>query len=338
MWKCITAVEIVEAFDPAKWEQFAFNGNTSAIEEIAQATANNTTAKTEWYIDQWCDRVLINGLLVLISKSIDTQGAFGRGIDSGFQVAKESYVTGSLNDKGLFYGSTANGNTAVKVFGMENWWALVWHRTAGLIGGANNTYLYKLTASTADGSTASAYNTNGSGYLSTDGKPTSNNYVKQMKFGVWGWLPFEVGTYSTQYYKDYYYNGTGFARVGGFSDYGAVCGAFYILLSSDASVRFWNCGAAPSCKPCRTGNLSKNLEAATVTPIYIGNDTLDKDEYVDYQAGKIYRMIDGTLTPTDPPVPLPALPTWEGETIIDYVGQSVAPEKVYFEYQGGKQS
>lgn len=75
----------------------------------------------------------------------------------------------------------------------------------------------------------------------------------------------------------------------------------------------------------------------TTTPIYIGDEPLDKDEYIDYQAGKIYRMINGVLTPTDPPVPLPALPTCEGETIVDFMGQSVAPEKVYFEYQGGKQ-
>jgi len=253
MWKCITAVETAEAFNSEKWEQFAFNGNTSGTEEIAQATANNTTAKVEWYIDQWCDRVLINGLLVLISKFIDTQGAFGRGIDSGSQAAKESYVTGSLNDKGLFYGSTANGNTAVKVFGMENWWALEWRRTAGLIGEANNTYLYKLTASTADGSTASVYNTNGSGYLSTNSKPTTSNYVKQMKFGTFGWLPFEVGAYSTQYYKDYYYNGTGFARVGGASHNGASCGAFYVTLNAAVSARGWDGGAAPSCKPCSKG-------------------------------------------------------------------------------------
>lgn len=73
------------------------------------------------------------------------------------------------------------------------------------------------------------------------------------------------------------------------------------------------------------------------TPIYIGDEPLDKDEYIDYQAGNIYRMINGVLTPTDPPVPLPALPTCEGETVVDYAGQSVAPEKVYFEYKGGKQ-
>ena len=253
MYKCITAVETAEAFDSAKWEQFAFNGNASGTEEITQATANNTTDKVEWYIDQWCDRVLINGLLVLMGKSLDTQGAFGRGIDSGSQAAKEAYVTGSLNDKGLFYGSTANGNTAIKTFGMENWWAYEWRRTAGLIDGANNTYLYKMTASTADGSTASAYNTNGSGYLSVGNKPTTNNYIKKMQFGLFGFLPIEVGSYSTQYYKDYYYNGTGFALVGGSSNVGANCGAFSANLDSGVTDRYWSVGAAPSCKPCPKG-------------------------------------------------------------------------------------
>lgn len=82
---------------------------------------------------------------------------------------------------------------------------------------------------------------------------------------------------------------------------------------------------------------TSNGTNTTVTPIYIGNEPLDKDEYVDYQAGKVYRMINGTLTPTDPPVALLALPTYEWTTIVDYAGESVAPEKVYFEYKGGKQ-
>jgi hypothetical protein len=45
-----------------------------------------------------------------------------------------------------------------------------------------------------------------------------------------------------------------------------------------------------------------------------------------------------TAEEIDPPVPLPALPTCEGTTIVDYAGSGTAPEKVYFEYQGGKQS
>lgn len=69
--------------------------------------------------------------------------------------------------------------------------------------------------------------------------------------------------------------------------------------------------------------------------IQIGDTALQKDEYVDYKEQKVYRMINGTLTPTDPPVPLPALPTCEGTTVIDYAGQSVAPEKVLLEYAKG---
>ena len=256
MYKCITAIETAEAFDPEKWEQFAFNGNTSGQEEITQATANNTTDKTEWYIDMWCDRVLVNALLVLIAKSIDTQGKFGRGIDSGGQTAKESYVTGSLDDKGLFYGSTANGTTAVKVFGMENWWSLVWRRTAGLIGGANDTYLYKMTFSTADGSTATAYNTNGSGYLSASGRPASDWLMKE-QFGSFGMLPVVTGSSSSLYFKDSFYTGTGFALVGGYSNVGSTAGAFYVTLHSGVGNRLWNIAAAPSLKPCSKLQLTK---------------------------------------------------------------------------------
>lgn len=283
MWKCTTAVEAAEAFDPVKWEQFAFNGNTTGTEEITQATANNTTAKVEWYTNVLCDRQLINALLVLISKSLDTQGSFGRGIDDGAQTAKESYVTGSLNDKGLFYGSIANGSTAVKVFGMENWWACVWHRTAGLIGAANNIYKYKMTYSTADGSTANGYNTDGTGYLSIGNKPATNNYIKKMQYGLWGCLPIETGSYSTQFFRDYWYDGTGYAHFGGNATYGAPGGAFSAYLSHGVGIRVWYVSSDLSCKPCRVGNLSKNLEAATVTSS--GAATPEK-VYFKYKGGK----------------------------------------------------
>ena len=72
----------------------------------------------------------------------------------------------------------------------------------------------------------------------------------------------------------------------------------------------------------------------TTPPIYIGDSALQKDEYVDYKTQKIYRKVNDVLTPTDPPVALPALPTCEGTTIVDYAGQSVAvPEKAVLEYR-----
>lgn len=267
---CITDIETAEAWDSSHWEQaYAItrlrslsgvqtnlangNGNTSGKEETARAAANDTTAKSEWYIDTWSQRVLINALLVLISKSLDTQGCFGQGISSGSQAGKEAYITGLLDDKGLFYGNITGTTTAVKVFGIENWWGLAWHRTTGLIGAANNEYRYKLTYSTVDGTAAAGYNSDGTGYLSATGKPTASNYIKLMSYGKWGFIPFEVGAYSSQYYKDYYYNGTGFALVGGASYYGAAAGAFYVALDSAFSVRGWAIAASLSCIPCKKG-------------------------------------------------------------------------------------
>ena len=252
MWKCTTAIETAEEFDSTKWEQFGFNGQTSGTEEIDYAKANNTTEKVEWYTNVLCDRMLINGLLVLISKSLDTQGSFGRGIETGSQAAKEAYVTGSLNDKGLFYGSSGS-TTAVKVFGIENWWACVWHRTAGLVGAANNIYKYKMTYSTADGSTANAYNTDGTGYLSIGNKPTTNNYIKKMQYGLWGCLPIETGSYSTQFFRDYYYDGTGYALFGGRASDGANDGAFFAYLGNGVGNRYWSISSGLSCKPCSKG-------------------------------------------------------------------------------------
>lgn len=39
------------------------------------------------------------------------------------------------------------------------------------------------------------------------------------------------------------------------------------------------------------------------------------------------------LQPTDPPISLPALPTCDGTTVIDYIGSGTAPEKVMFKYR-----
>lgn len=251
MYECITAVETAEAFDPAKWEQYAYNGNTSSTEEIARARANNTTAKDEWMIDLWADANLIWGLLYLIGKSTDVQATFGRGIDSGSQAAAGAYVTGSLNDKGLFYGSTANGSTAVKVFGIENFWACKWRRCVGLIGTSTG-ISYKLTHGTKDGSSATAFNTNGSGYLTLAYTKPSSDYVKNMNYGKWGIIAKVTGSPATsnKYYCDYFYADTGFALFGGASTSGAVCGVC-VILSRSVGHRSWTVAAAPSCKPLK---------------------------------------------------------------------------------------
>lgn len=229
------------------------NGLTTGQQEVARAIANNATSDVEWYTDVYSDRQLITALLILMSKSTDDQAAYGRGIDSGSQTAAESYITGTLNDKGLFYGVTANGNNAVKVFGMENWFGCKWRRTAGLIGGTNSTYLYKLTYGIADGSTVKGYNSNGQGYLTANGvSRPANNYVTKMGAGKHGLLPKETDAVSSSfYYGVYYYNGFGYSLFGGNSDAGLRVGSLSVNLGFGFSVSNWSFGTSLSCKPTK---------------------------------------------------------------------------------------
>lgn len=66
---------------------------------------------------------------------------------------------------------------------------------------------------------------------------------------------------------------------------------------------------------------------STPVDIYIGDDTLSTEEYVDSGTGKIYRIISGTLTPVDPPVPFPQIPTTANSTTISWAGQGLAPSQ-----------
>lgn len=233
------------------------NGNRQVATEIKRATENNTTDNVEWYIDVWSDRMLVNGLLILIGKSLNSQAVFGRGLDSGGQAAKISYVTGTLNDKGLFYGVTTDGNSGVKVFGMENWWGCVNHRTAGLLGASNNSYAYKLTYGTADGSTVVGYNTDGTGYLTTgeNTRPSviyGNTFITKAAFGKFGYLPLEItdGSDST-YYCDPFTTGSGYVIVGGSSNNGTYDGVSYVVLNRNVTTSDYDIAASLSCKPIK---------------------------------------------------------------------------------------
>lgn len=75
------------------------------------------------------------------------------------------------------------------------------------------------------------------------------------------------------------------------------------------------------------------LSGSTPVDIYIGDDTLSTDEYVDSGTGKIYRMVDGVLTPVDPPAPFPQIPTSGGSTTISWAGEGIPPSQVEFIYK-----
>lgn len=69
----------------------------------------------------------------------------------------------------------------------------------------------------------------------------------------------------------------------------------------------------------------------TDIPIYIGDTPLAQGEYVDYGEQKVYKYVGGELTPTDPPVELPALPTIDGTTVADFDNEP-KPSEMYIKY------
>ncbi len=228
--------------------------------EITAAQLNNPSGQLMWDIDIFSDRTLINMLLILMSKTVDTQTAFGEGLHtSGSEGINNGFSTGVHNAKGLFYGTNSGAaatyTNAVKVFGMENYWGFQWRRTEGLIL-SDGIMKYKMTYGQEDGSGINGYNTDGANYKSagsTTLSGTSGNYIKTEWFNSDGMFPCgSLDGYSAQYYCDAcWYNNSGarFALFGGDSTLEAKVGAFCAALNLAVSHAGWTLGAALSCKP-----------------------------------------------------------------------------------------
>ena len=236
-------------------------GNTIAGSTfITNALANNPSsdyARGGWYISQWCDRALINDLLILIGKSTNVKETFGFGHYEGGTSASSLKQTGTLNDKGLFYGKNVSGY-AVKVFGIENYWGNMWKFYAGLM--ANGTSVYaKMTWNTADGSSGTGYGTTAVSTSKSIGKTlggTSGGYTSVTYNSQYGNIPITASGSSDTYECDgLLFNATAnvyFALVGGACSNGLLVGAFAVHLRAAVSVSGWSIGAALSCKPLAT--------------------------------------------------------------------------------------
>ena len=226
--------------------------------EITAAKANNPSTDELWNIECFADRLLINMLLVLMGKSLDTQTVFGQGLNtSGSETINDGFTTGVHNAKGLFYGTNSGAaatyTNAVKVFGMENYYGFQWRRTNGLILSSGATK-YKLTYGTEDGSAATGYNTDGTNYKDASVTPsgTSGGYISAAKFTEDGMFSDTMsGSASTYFCDGTWFNDSGarFALFGGNSSNGAKVGAFYLTLNVMVSYAYWDLGASVSCKP-----------------------------------------------------------------------------------------
>ena len=230
------------------------NNTEAGATQITRAKANNKNSEAyAWYIDVYADRVLINLLLILVIKSLNSD-VVGYGNYTGGTAASSLINTGLGNAKGMFYGKQANG--VVKVFGMENWFANCWRRMAGLI--LNSGALkYKLTYGTADGSSAAGYREDDNAptnYLTGNSIATnlSSSYIAAETAKTDGsLLPSGFSGANGTYYSDACWSSTGvkYARVGGYCYHGSACGAFALALDSALSVSSWRDGAALSLKP-----------------------------------------------------------------------------------------
>jgi hypothetical protein len=204
------------------------------------------------------ERQLINLLLLLIGKSTDTQAVFGRGLgDEAWNdgVIPAAGYTGTMNDKGMFHGDQT-GKSGVKVFGIENYWGCLCRRTNGWILD-NNVIKIKLTTGTQDGSTATDYNEDGSGYINTglsmSGGTANSDYfvgfVGDVAVNQYGIFPnvLSGGSATTQYadYGWYRPAGVWFALCGGYWVNGSRCGAFCVRLLNAASDSHASIGASP---------------------------------------------------------------------------------------------
>lgn len=228
----------------------------TASTEITYAAANNTQGSVTnlWHTEVLADRLLINELLALMGKSTDTQTVFGNGYCSGGSAASSLMVSGTMDKKGLFWGSNTTSE-GVKVFGMEHWWGNQWRRIAGWIN-ASGTQKIKLTYGKEDGSTVEGYNTTGSGYITVSSATpsgTSGGYISAMVCaGTFGVIPYKASGSSSTYEGDglWFSNSqTDYALVGGTSVRWLLVGTFYAYLSGTVSLASWGAGASPSCKP-----------------------------------------------------------------------------------------
>ena len=220
--------------------------NQTGINEITYAKANNLTSDEIWNTEVYSDRILITLLLLLIGKSTDTQSVFGRGDENGSVLQ-----TGTMNKKGLFYGTTSSSQ-GVKVFGIENYWGNIWRRTAGYVC-MNSVQKIKMTYSKNDGATCIGYNTTGEGYLEIPNSTISSSnggYINIMLFNKHGLFPKQISGSSSTFYTDgCWFAANTYALFGGSYDGSARVGALYVNLSLSVSYTHASLGCAVSCKP-----------------------------------------------------------------------------------------
>ena len=231
---------------------------------ITYAQANSS----EWYIEVLADYLLIQDLLVMMAKTTNCQAAYGNGDTKANMNTSTIIKTGTMDNRGLFWGTNADYVTGVKVFGMENWWGNMSSRIAGWVNIGTEQYV-KITRGTHDGSTGTDYSTTSiDGYIkanSFSNFSSGDTYLTKFKTESYGRLPALGGGSSTTYECDVlhyvssstssvfymavvsaYYSMASGAKTG------VECGPFGVSFRGQNNAASASMHAALSCKPYAT--------------------------------------------------------------------------------------
>ena len=218
--------------------------NTKNATWETTAAAKDRTGGS-WTIWTWALRSLVQDLCILISKTNQSELAFGHGHTTGGTSAVNLLQTGTLNTKGQFWGDTSGTTQAMKVFHMENFWADRWERLVGLVY-SGGTFMAKMTPEN------SGYNLTGENYASTGIHITSttndgSGWQKGTVCTEYGTLPKDLTGSDSTYECDYcWYNNSIVAvcLAGGACNCGAGCGVRCLSANALASGADWPLGAS----------------------------------------------------------------------------------------------
>ena len=241
------------------WGLFGASGNATKMRSLSGQTRANTLPVqsfidgaqangSDWYIHTWSQRECIRTLLILIGKSTDTQAVFGTGNCCSALSFSSVKTTGTLKDKGQFYGSSAN-NQQVKVFHIEAFWGDQWTWTAGVIN--NNGTIYAKMTPEGDGYRV----TDVTGYTNTGIIVPLSGYIKDCSCSEYGMIAKTTDGSGITYYPDYIWNYTvsntnwlNYLFCGAGVAYpSAIGGAFSAFLSYAPSFASWDIGGGLSC-------------------------------------------------------------------------------------------
>lgn len=213
-------------------------GLTEAAYDKTAAEANGSG----WQTWDWSKHCLITDLLTLISKSTNSQNAFGAGAvntrDDTDEQTHGMLMTGTSGG-GQFYG-TDDMLHHVKVFHIEDYWGNRYDTCLGL-NRVNGDYMCKAVR---------PYSVNvDNTYTNVGTAPIIGSWIKSLSVNECGWVPSESGASGTTYYCDMINVGTvstnSLARIGGMCGDAYLCGEYTTHISRSPSDTLWFFGASP---------------------------------------------------------------------------------------------